>query len=487
MAQPILAIAQYENPPQVYRLNFADPTGIGAKIGGTLAASPAFSGTGTVNYHTNFVLRHGRKIYAYQNLKIFVYDEENPSDDWQLLYTFPQNFFGGSQLFSGLYKMVLDDDPHLVGIGGASAITSIQHFSWNLRTNTLRSDGVVINAGVLDNQGFHGAVVWKQFLIYMDSQHSNSDARKFDFVNNSVTIINSTTLVDTNYDACTFSPWQGKLYMFHGQNAANVGLWEFDEDLNQFDFVHDIGFLRTTASFSTVRSAMWPHNGFLYLIAPTSNGMGGDGFTFWKFSQGTTISQQDITSSLPAGLQMIPTGSAEPVNWNGLQRWTAVVDQEAAPGTPQVTLYLSETGSAIQSTLTAYSWADPVLTAVDSGQASNFTLAQEVDGGGDRFWTPNDIVPEVTKVQATGTTVRVTFILHGGGVQSLGIWWAFNQDLPITRGTLTNPSSGTITGGGNDILSGITADGVTEYSVEWRAQFDGVTDLDDVNFMIKPD
>jgi hypothetical protein len=484
MAQPILAVDQYNASPQVYRLNFADPAGIGAKIGDPLAASGAFSGTALNNYHPNCVVRHGTKIYAYQNLKIFVYDELNPSDDWQLLYTFPQSFFGGSQLFSGLYKMILDDDPHLVGIGGGAGSTSIQHISWNLRTNTLRADGVIGGVTGLNNQGFHGVTPWKQFIIYIDSGIA---IRKFDFITNTHTNITVSPALDSNFDGGTFSPWLGELYMLHNQSLNNMSLWKYDENLDAFDLVHAIGFQRTQLGFSDVRSAMWQQNGFLYAITALHNNSGGNGWTFWKFSQGTIISQQDITSSLPIDLQMPASGGVEPPAWNSQQRWTAVIDQEVSPGMPQVTLYLHESGSAVQSTLTAYSWADPVLTPIDSGQASNFSIAQELDGGGDRFYTLSDVVPEVLKVQVTGTTVRVTFRLHGGGVQTLGIWWEFNQDVPTMRGTLTNPSTGAITGSGNDVLSGITADGVTQYSVEWRAQFDGVTDLDDVNFMIKPD
>jgi hypothetical protein len=485
MAQPIFAI-DHINGPQVYRLNFADPTSPGAAIGGPLPIGATFTGAWTPqNYQTNFVIRHGYKIYAYHRTRIWVYDEENPSNDWALLYQFPESFFAGQQALTGLYKMLIDDDPHLVALGSANASSvNIQHVSWNLRTNTLRADGVIPSLGTINNQGFHDVHPWKQFLFFFDSDPG--DIKKFHTDTNVVSNVSVDSVLNGNVDSCLFVPWNGRLCMVH-HSTSRWRLWEYNEGLDQFEVIHSFQYGVSQVGQNTIRNAAWQQNGFLYVILNTTNAQGGDGFTMWKLSEGTIISEVDLTSSLPVNLRMFPTGSAEPVAWNANQRWTAVVDQESNPANPVTTLYLHEDGTTTTGQLDAYSWSDPTMTSIDTGTAANFITSKEIDGGGSRFWTPGDIIPEVTLVQSTGTTVRMTFKLHGGGVQSLGIWWAFEHDLPTTRGTLTNNSHGSITGGGNNILSGITADGVTEYSVEWRAQFDGIMDLDDVNFMIKPD
>lgn len=485
MAQPILAI-DHINGPQVYRLNFADPSG--AEIGGPLPIGATVTGFWTPNnYQTNFVIRHGYKIYAYHRLRIWAYDEENPSMDWVDIYTFPESFFGGHQCFAGLHKMLIDDDPHLVALGAGDGSTSrMQYFSWNLRTNTLRSEGVITSgAGSLTNQGFHDTHPWKQFLFYFDS--APSQVRKFDFTINAVTDVTTTGGLDGVCDSALFVPWGNKLFMINSGFSTNRWeLYEYDEGLDLFTSVYQLPYDFSQNSSDT-RGCAWQQNGVLYAILPTHNLSGGQGFTMWRFEQGTGVTAFDITSSLPADLRMFPTGGAEPAGWTTGNRFGVIVDQENDPSNPTVTLYHHEDGTTTTGQLDAYSWSGGVMTSIDTGTAANFILPKEIDGGGSRFWTPGDIIPEVTLIQTTGTTVRITFKLHGGGVQTLGVWWAFEHDFPTTRGTLINPSSGTITGGGNDILSGITADGVTEYSVEWRAQFDGVIDLDDVNFMIKPD
>ncbi|MHC4791835.1 MAG: hypothetical protein ACYS8Y_10455 [Planctomycetota bacterium] len=488
MAQSILAIDSYSTPPQVYRLNPADPLDPGAKIGGPIPQGPVFSGEAHQLYASNMVIRHGSKIYANQGRNIYVYDELNPSADWQLFYTWLSNFWAGGAACAGLTKIIIDGEPHLCSIANGTASTLHQYFSWNLTTNTLRDEGTFTGLQVI-NTGFRAVNFYKEFIFYTGASANAVDS--FNFVTNSR---NAVTPPASGWasavDSHQFVTWNGELYLWNVINGSNRWhLWRYDDTLDRFDDAWDSGFDSHTGGQTNVRSTLWPLNGYLYVLFGARHPAGGnnDGWVLLKLVQGTDITlHTDLTTSLPANLQM-PGAPTYPVpgqapDWNDTQRFTSIIDQ-SNPASPTVTLYFHETGDTPAGNFVAYSFNDPNMVALDSGTASNYFIPRDHDGGGDRFWTPSDNFPELTSVQILGATVRVNFRLHGSAT-NIRLYWEREHRVPVNLGSLTNPSAGTITGG--NTMTGLTPNGTTIYSVEWRASFDGVANLEQVNFILNP-
>jgi hypothetical protein len=500
MAQEILAIDSYSTPAQVYRLDPADPAAPGAKIGNGFD-SGIFNTNADQLRANNCVIRHGTKIYAWHENWIWIYDELNPSADWVQLFNLNIFPWAGGGAISGFYKILIEGEPHLCGIASGSAQTDHQWFSWNLTTNSLRSKGQYANSTIIENTGIKAVGFYKHWIFY--TGRDANTISKFNFLTDAddgVTVPGSG--FNNNSRGPSFVNWDNELYFIQcsafstppppgqltGTTASAWQVHRYDEALDRFDGVLDLGFFYPTSGSFETKSTAWSENGYLYIIFPCRNGPGagsGDGWLFYRIDKSPTndvFFDADLTSSLPANVRL-PGGVANAPTWNDRERFTAIIDQ-SNPASPQTTLYYHETGDLPALSLSAYSWNDPNMILIDTGAASNYFIPHELDGGGDKFWTPNDVTPTVDSVQVLGATVRVSFKLHGGGVHNVRLYWALGQAVPTNSGTLTNPSVGSITGG--NTMTGVTADGTTVYSVEWRAQFDGIADLDDINFILNP-
>jgi len=219
--------------------------------------------------------------------------------------------------------------------------------------------------------------------------------------------------------------------------------------------------------------AMFVDGGFIYIIVYSSVG-------FQAYEINTTITGSTNISStvLPSAL-LGAVGSALPIT----SRIRTVIDDVSTPGTVQIYLYVTTTDTTTASVpWAAYRWngSGSLMTLVNQGGSSNDALPFFKNAQGTYFVSDSvfpstvGITVEIIDRTFTASGVRLSFKLYGSqGSVSFRVYYGdVDAEYPLTLGTLSNPSVGTISGGNTN--TGLTADnGATTYLVTWDAQTDG--------------
>lgn len=464
------------------------------RIGSAFSHSDEPSGSRNQSLFSNTIVRWGNYIYAQVNAtsiaRIYRYDTTGPTQDWELYHSLT-NLPTATNRESkpGLYILMINRVPHLIGMSGTS--TGVVAFKINLLTDA-KTETTTTAVSFQDSVGVRTPILYKNILYF----GAGDGGRPWYYDPRTNTIAQTTgTATAQNRDVLTV--YDGRLFWLVYLNPVML-IYELDEATQSWATLYTTTINITDGTtFSHSRWAAWPAPG---KINP--------GQSLWVMSNTRTISNSvpewqlheiyfetdvvsvDWSSALPASL--INNGPGVAASANG--KWRPMIDNETTPGTPIVNLFLSS-NSDTPGILSRWVFdsAGPSLTLVDTGLLNTGWIQTPLDstyGGGDRFWAPGQpTIKLVDHESAALTNQRLTFVIDSSNPTDLvdvEFYFTKNSEIATTRCSLNVPSAGTIQSNtGGDYISGLVADGVTEYQVTWLASDDGVVVSDFVEVIAR--
>jgi hypothetical protein len=473
---PLLVLDAWNTQPTVYRMAGADVSYTGAQIGSSFGTQETISAADTLDHGVcNAVIQIGSKIYAHALDEIWMYDENNPSNDWTSIYTMPTN---GSFTWakSGLYPFLVNGVVHIGGFTDWGDALNVRGFRINTQTDTATDLGLF---SLLYSQ--HG---WASTYLWFNRIWAGGPQARIgwvDLINSTSSNVTAENGYHTNSSSSSqqfaFQAWNGDLYAafvdngLGGADQAN-GAWtlqKYDRGLNVFQnvFRSSIGRATTTnAAYQRAKPAMWTQNGKLYLIFRgnptfTTFPAADDRIYIYEFEDSATGLIATLTEWAD------PPGSSE--------QFYVVMDQESNPGAePDTYLYLKTAGDATGQ-LTVYQVEGTTLTAID-GPRGNTTIyiPRDKAGGSERFWSANEVSVQITSYAVDGSEHTFGFEIIGNATDTYSFQLNYSTDgeTPTNIATLSSPSGGTLGGTNNNTLSGLSA-GVG-YTVIWNPIDDGL-------------
>jgi hypothetical protein len=476
-------------------MNNADVSYPGAQIGGTIPKGETITGAERLAaMHNNTVIQVGRKIYLHVSNEVYVYDEDNPSADWVLIYTSPGvNVDDWAK--SGLYTFFIDGVPHVCGFNLATSTIQVRAF----KINTLTDVGVDLGAITINTGGSVPHTVATYAALGRIWIYNNGGVQWLD---PTVATGSEATVeggLDAGMDAADFMMWDGDLYMIANSAGFNreLKLYQYHLGSNFFEVVWSAG-PEFGGSFQWpnpnpriyAKYCMWVYDDLLHVIArglvaastSSSGGAGGSGegwamFNFIKGGTGGVQFNEDLSDGMAPGLK-IGDGAVD------TGQFTIYVDQEINPGgAPTIHPIYRSRGDALGQ-VTQYDF-NPISGILDNAQVGGnigAILPRDKAGAGGRSWTEDDIVVEFTDYQIVGVNPRFGFIIHSSNPTSnhaFRLWYSTDGGPPSLLGALIDPTGGIVVGiNGNDVLTGLT--GGVEYFVTWNISLDLLTDGDRV-------
>lgn len=208
---------------------------------------------------------------------------------------------------------------------------------------------------------------------------------------------------------------------------------------------------------------------FLYTFSPANvSGV-------WACYQ---ISSSYVASNISS--TVLPLGLLSGVGQAG--RALCWVDGQVSPGADPDKYMTFTVSGAVSSALTLYKWMGPStrMADIDNGSNAGEALSLNKNVEGSTFWTSGENHVELVNrsAGANGTVLYFNLYAGSGGTPTVNVrvWYGTdNAEYPMNAATLTNPSSGAITGGGT-INSGIVVNnGLSSYQVTWDNNGDGVS------------
>lgn len=218
------------------------------------------------------------------------------------------------------------------------------------------------------------------------------------------------------------------------------------------------------------KTSMFVDGDYLYCFVPK-----GPTGTWGCYRVDSTYAVTEVTSTvLPFGMtnSSIIAG-ARSLSW---------VDGQVDPGA-NPTKYLNfANGSVTGTPMVLYRWIDGStrMEAIDNGATVTDALSLNKNVEGSTFWTSGENHIELVGRSAVSGGTRLLFNLYSGtgGTPTVNVrvWYGERlEEYPTNPATLTNPTSGAITGGGF-INSGVVINnGAATYEVTWDTVTDGVT------------
>jgi len=468
------------------------------QIGNTFPVSDEPSSNRSSHIAINTIVRWGNYIYAWVNsttqIRIYRYDVDTPSDDWVLYKTLTATTDSGDKhIKGGLYIMMLGGIPHLVGIASNGSPAYIG-FKINLLTDTLNETSAF--GSITTAAGVRLAIIYRNTLFV---QSDTSRPYYYDPLTNA-TGQTGGAQVDTVKG--TMVVYDGRLLWITPGTTAVIHELDFSTLTWGTTYTTDINTQDGSNTFNTSRWAAW--------VAPGNTNAGGQSLWLITNSRGPANSNPtwqlhefffsptdiftitDWTTTLPSNLINNAAGTTATASGSG--KWRPFIDNETSPGNPAVNLFFSnttDTGGVLSRYL--FDHTGPSVTLLDTGAINSGWYQCPHDntyGGGDRYWVPGQPTIRIMTHEPIGNGYqRITFIVSSPDPTSpvdVELYFIDNQEINITRGTLSDPTSGTIISDSTgDYISGVSADGATEHQVTWLASADGVSELEFAEIILR--
>jgi hypothetical protein len=515
------------------------------QIGSSFGSPENVDNTQTSGYPTikerrgtcNSVIRVGRRIYAQSNDEIYMYDMDDPSSDWTLIYVIPNVNTSEPWVKSGLYLFLLDGIPHIGGFSKHTDGSRVNIFRIDTTTNV----GTHLGSPQLLATGATGVTfittyfwnnrVWLfqngNNIAWVDLVHGSYNSVTWG------TIDVSGTLSTANLDG-SFHEWNGDLYAAF----VNGGIWTLHRynALDQFEIIGRFGWwgggpvIHNTLGPGQIgnfglgtgggdddsvepaaanKSALWIQDGKLHFAyVGFTSALAGDVMCLTKVDyNGGAISsiipsseqlgngENTITISLPGGY-FNAMGDDLGIGGRSEHYQYYVLSAQDGSGTDGsgadvlTRVYLKKTTSTPNMGDIPFHSHGP--GGIPLRYAENELPTPSFEGGSPRgaeSVLPRDTSGGAARLYIESATAQFTFQGIDGNLQRFGfiilgdltseysfkIYYSIDGSPPTLSATLTNPSAGTFNSTDPNCLTGLESD--VEYFVSWDAQTDGITEL----------
>lgn len=469
------------------------------QIGSTFPVSDEPASNRNNHVALNTMVRWGNYIYAWVNsttqIRIYRYDTSSPSDDWVLYKTLTATTDNGDKhIKSGLYIMMVDGVPHLVG---AAANTSPVYvgFKINLLTDALTETSAF--GSISSGPGVRLAIIYRNILFLL------SDTSRPYYYDPLTNATGQTSGAQTDTAKGTMVVYDGRL-LWIAPSGNVVAIHELDFSTLSWGTTYTtaINIQDGSNTFTNSRWCAWVAPGntnsggqSLWLITnsrgPSNNNPTWQLHEFF-FSPTDVFTTTDWTTALPTNL--INNAAGTSTTASGAGKWRPFADNETSPGNPAINLFFSnttDTGGVLSRYL--FDPTGPSVTLLDTGSINSGWYQCPHDstyGGGDRYWVPDQPTIRIMTHEPIGNGYqRITFIVSSPNSTSpvdVELYFIDNQEINIIRGTLSDPTSGAIASDSTgDYISGVIPDGVTEHQVTWLASVDGVSELEFAEIVLR--
>jgi len=428
-------------------------------------------GTNTNRHHAR-VIQFENRLYIFHFADVWRYNEV--TSNWETIYRL-SNVPVGTQTCrkSGLHVLNISGVPHMVAVhstgGGIYRIKSSNGTSW--------SELNLVGAGTqLGDDGHLRSIVYQNNLYFTGNTSINGHLTWNPETDGFTTL--SPSLIP-NCQAGDFVVWRNKLYRLAADSntVTNEGaLLEFSTGtyLNRVRFTATGNLQGGGGSFTqNAYCAFVGPDGDLYCIYHAFTNPNAGWKCFRIQESGGVYTPTDITSSvLPSAIRW---GSGGPQNGGRFEKF---IDDEtnALAGGPTIVYLWYATADSAGTTRTQYQWVSnsAEISQQDIGAPIEIALPHNDKGGGDRVWFTGEMDARIiSKPTPIVGGERISFkIYQPTGAAPISnvrfrLLYSNKGEAPVSIGTLSNPSTGTLVGGNE--IQGLTADGTTTYQVSWLA------------------
>lgn len=429
--------------PQAQRFIDATPANQGVTTGTleTYAAGTSnpndrvimFAPAGAANGENTFLFFVGSQIFR----------TDDAGATWSLVHT-PTTFSAASQERTGLFIVYDSTGVPWVVCGYRSTGGGTVRFSYSSDgTSWTETATIVVTAS-----NVHTAAVYRDSFYMAVSTGSFLTVIQFTPATASLTSFNSSAFTN-GMASVNLIVWDGFLYLVGLISTGAVRIARVVGSVDTTIATSAAG-LGTTTGFGL--AFVDPNDNNLYFAFRSS----GTGHRVFQINGAFTISE--VTGTVLAG--------SSPLTVNGF--WKCVlVDAEAnIGGAPDIYLYWAAS-SAIGTLVSQYQWNGSGAaigaggTPNDTGGDFSFAMINaDKTSEGSRFWTTGQ--KKIEMVGRNGTplpsSTRRQFRCYGGGLVTVRIYWGTDDvEYPIVLAGLSSPTSGSISGGTDNI--NVPADG----------------------------
>jgi len=464
-------------PTPFFGLNFQDGTTPQVKLYNGTQTSPVGVSFGVLDSGvtstaepraTNRVIQFGSNNIFYATVGNQVYRTTDGGASWTSVYTLAALAVNQSTK-TGLFLPYINGVPHLALFWKTTGTSETLSGAVSSNGTTWTSYGPVFMGTPTGAPagGFYGGYMYRN-KIFTVRPGSTAVAAVFSFDPGSGAFSLNTvaTMGTTNREAADFCEFNGNLLLLFKLTGGTANL----AVLGGGSFANVItSFVGVGVAATGGKSGMLVDGSNLYCFLYATALLG------WKcFEVSSTYIATDITSTvIPIGM----TGSTSGGNSAADSRVFLMVDQEATPGAnPNKYLYYTN-GTVAGNPWTVYQWqgSGSVMTQLDTGGGSTTqALSLTTFSQGSYFWADDANHVELTNRTPLSNSLRLYFVVSsdsGVAVVDVRAWrGSALQEYPITAATLTDPSSGSMSG---NTITGLIADNVTVYQVTWQTGTDG--------------
>ena len=421
---------------------------------------------------TNRICEYKGKRYLWH--ENFIKEEnEGGTGNWGTVHTTSQP--AGASTNSGLFTVILNGDPIMVGMSGLSIRCALR-FDGTTFTNIVPGGGTTIRAGTATV--FNNKIYWNVY----------NQVWTYDPVDDSIAVFG----MGGSFSTITrdFAVVNNRLFLAGYQNSSGVSqfarLWVLDDTgftiVYTFDTdpIMDNGF--SGASGNPLLFS--PDNSSLVFITTGEDGSNNVGDQAALIQNPGTGSQivTDITDPLIPS-QFRPLG-ADAV---GTARYFLFTDTQnsSSPTSPDFYIWRLADQSAGSYGFYQYVDTSTVLSYLGIGPSHQYWGPHIKNGGQDRIsagansTSTNKIYTELENpvIGSSIGTMDISFRVYGSDTGLDGrVYMSLDQETPDTQITITSVTGGS-TSVASNVISNITADdGATLYTLTWPATADGVTD-----------
>jgi hypothetical protein len=464
-------------PTPFFGLNIIDGTQPQAKLYNGTQISPVGVAFGALEVFT--VIERGgahanNRVIQFGNNTIYalavntVYRSTNGGASWTSVYTL--SYLAGIQTNkTGIFLPYINGIPHLAlfwkNTAGSDSVMGA--ISSNGTTWTTYGPVVISGANISSGWGPNYMYRNKLFTVRSSSNQFGGLPLLFSFDPGAGTftlVTTSSVLSSTQAGGYTFGEFNGNLMLLFADSGATARL----AVLSGGNFGNVVSFGAITGGVGN-QYGMFADGSNLYCFIWTSAAAG---WKCWEVSA-SYVATDISTTVIPVGL----TGTTGGGNTSFSGRVWPMVDQEASPGAnPNKYIYFSDNFTGV-SDWTVFQWqgSGSVMTQLDTGGGvSSQALSVVTYSQGSYFWSSDANSIELTNRTPLANALRLYFVVFspsGTATVDVRAWRASAlEEYPITAATLTDPSSGSMSG---NTITGLIADNVTVYQVTWQTATDG--------------
>jgi hypothetical protein len=413
-----------------------------------------------------------------------IYKLSSPWTTWTSVHTISiMNSNSGYAFHSGL---------HVVDVSGTPTMVCLYMNTSNFTGSSVSSDGsswTDTNEGgpfpyVPASADFSRSFVYRN-TIFWGSNYNGINTLMVQFDPSTGALTSYTTIGGTNSPPpatgamCVF---ENELYFacYNSWNSSAIpilwklsgGAWAQASTIGQAINGHNIRAGSLACSDASSGFALFVDGGKLYALFPAAHNTGSNIGTYcYEFD--STLTQTEVTNTvLPASERNTDTGGSLSGTGGGNFRWYVAIDNDSDPENPAV--YLWKLSNDSGGSWNYWEWNGPssVITSGSSAGSTGLAMPAMPQGGGDRWWSANELNIELVGTAAVLGGMQLSFKCYGdpgSSDKTVKLWVAPDEESPRYQCVLT----GAVTGGsavrnGNQVDNVDADDGVTTYTCIWN-------------------